>query len=560
MIFWIITETTYISNQTHADTLFVLVWSILGSYGIGLLYKHARIKRLFWILLNTLFLATGILLVNIIPPDIFSSSLQNGIAIAGTIATILILALTLPQVIGSNEDQNWNYYWISIARWFLVFISIQVLHNGVFGAIFAVNTLFQLNLPIDKVLGVWGAIAVTIFGIIFVSALPQDSEYLDKKTHYPKFLKVFVNWIIFPLLAIYLLILTSWSIISIIQWDWSGISVVGTSLGLMIPSMIAIVLISPQRVLDSLRKWIFRIANIGLLITLISYCVAIVIRVQEYGFTYNRYIVSLFGFYILGFCVYNLFSKSIKPSFYAFGLCAMILIATVSPWSAYSISTESQIQRYKEIFSSNNLEISNQQYEVEWQDQDNADVYSIVRFLSGSNKIQDLHSYNDLSEDDLLEKLNIDRTRVSIRFETTYYSFKYDTLDIQQYDYYVPSIHSDTDPGFSNDTMELFSNDDITLKHIKNDTSIQIEGQEILSKDILNKFTEEHCSDTTEFNNGPRTCDGEPIKIGIEQNGFTISLGVFPTYTSIENNKLEYSSYSLAITYQPSSEGLLPTE
>ena len=82
-------------------------------------------------------------------------------------------------------------------------------------------------------------------------------------------------------------------------------------------------------------------------ITLLFY--GILVRIDAYGFTVNRYLVLVFGIWIVGMVVYYIFSKRKKLGVIPLSLAVVSFLITVGPWSAFTISKNDQQRRLHDV-------------------------------------------------------------------------------------------------------------------------------------------------------------------------------------------------------------------
>src|SRR5690606_27206240 len=85
-----------------------------------------------------------------------------------------------------------------------------VLFAGLAGAIAALHALFGLDFRDEW----YGRLFLWIAGIFntifFFAGIPEDAEALEREHDYPKVLKVFTQFVLVPLVTIYLLILLAY--------------------------------------------------------------------------------------------------------------------------------------------------------------------------------------------------------------------------------------------------------------------------------------------------------------------------------------------------------------
>lgn len=82
---------------------------------------------------------------------------------------------------------------------------------------------------------------------------------------------------------------------------------------------------------------------------------AISIRVQQYGITEPRYLVMIFGVWLLLFSVAFTLRKKKDIRLLPLTLCGVCLLSTFGPWGMYSVSRASQTYRLEQVLAAHNL-------------------------------------------------------------------------------------------------------------------------------------------------------------------------------------------------------------
>lgn len=267
-----------------------------------------------------------------------------------------LLVAFLPYIKKGEENGFWNYNKTLFLKILEAILYSGVLYIGVAIAIFAVDTLFELEID-GKIYAQIFAFLATVFNTwFFTSKLPYNFENLQNTLEYPKGLKVFAQFILLPLLLTYLVILYSYEFKIIVSWDWpkgivSYLVIVVATIGIL-----TFLLIHPYGNSTD-NKWIKRFTK-SYYLTLIPLVAmlyfAIIIRISDYGITVNRYILLLLGLWLLVLIVYFLIGKtSIK--FIPISLAFMLVIASFGPWGMFSVSENSQLGRLDRILKENSL-------------------------------------------------------------------------------------------------------------------------------------------------------------------------------------------------------------
>lgn len=214
-------------------------------------------------------------------------------------------------------------------------------------------------LALDKLLGVtiegrmypqlFAALALAFNTWFFVSTVPPVPS--PESEPYPRALKTFSQYILIPLVAVYVLILYAYSIKILAVWEWPEGWVANLVLGFSVAGILALLFVYPIRDMEGNRwirtiwRWYFP-ALFPLTILLL---LAIWRRVSEYGITPNRYFVVLLGLWLTGLVVYFTLKRSHNIALIPLTFLALTLAASVGPWGALAVSERSQLGRLEEM-------------------------------------------------------------------------------------------------------------------------------------------------------------------------------------------------------------------
>jgi hypothetical protein len=174
---------------------------------------------------------------------------------------------------------------------------------------------------------------------------------LQRVSDYPTALRIFTQYVLIPLVVVYMIILYAYMAKIIIQWDlpkgWVGYPVIGVSLA----GMLALLLVHPIRNKPE-SKWVVPYAKLFHwafypLIILIS--VAIVTRISDYGITENRYLVVVATAWLLGIALYFSFRRTTDIRIIPISLCIVSALTAFGPWGATAFARRSQLDRLREI-------------------------------------------------------------------------------------------------------------------------------------------------------------------------------------------------------------------
>jgi hypothetical protein len=251
---------------------------------------------------------------------------------------------------------NVNGFWAYNERLFLQIITAGifsvVLTIGLYIAVGSTNALFDLKMSGHVYGYIVSATLVGFMTIFFLSGVPRDFEALNEVPQdYPKWLKIFTQYVLIPLLSVYLVILLAYEGKILLSWEMPKGYVSMLILGYAVAGILSLLLIYPIRNKEG-NGWmgvfsrLFYVMMIPLVVLLL---LAVWKRVSVYGVTEARYILILLALWLTIATVYNLFSKKQNIKFIPVSLCILALFAVYGPQSAFMVSKYSQTKRLEKM-------------------------------------------------------------------------------------------------------------------------------------------------------------------------------------------------------------------
>ena len=259
-------------------------------------------------------------------------------------------------LIKNNNNVTFLYYLqhlaVSISRSLVYSI---ILYAGVSLAFLALEYLLQIKVGGNQYIRLFVFCISIINTFVFLAEFPQNiSDVVELQ--FSKAMNVFIQYILMPLLLLYLFILYAYSLKIIILWElpkgWIAYLMVALSL---IGFFIQIV-IQPYRKNSSsfLFKYFYPWFYILLVPLLVLLFIAIFKRIGQYSFTENRYLLLLLSIWIVGIVMYIFIASKKEMRILPISLLAFIFFSIYSPFNAFKISINSQEKALHQIFYSNN--------------------------------------------------------------------------------------------------------------------------------------------------------------------------------------------------------------
>jgi hypothetical protein len=268
-----------------------------------------------------------------------------------------LLAAVAPYLTGQHLDGFWQFNRFLFLRFLVAAFYAVVLWVGLSVALLALDRLFGMALPSRSYAYLWAVMTFGFHPWFFLSGVPRDYQALETLEDYPLGLKVFTQFVLMPLVAIYLAILTAYlgKIIATHTWPngWIGYLVSGVSA----TGVLALLLVHPlrqrtdSRWVDAYGRWWF----VAILPSLGMLLVAIGKRVGQYGITEPRYFLLVLTLWLTGLALYYGVTASRNIKLIPMTLCAVALLTAVGPWGAYGVARRSQLARFGRILSANGL-------------------------------------------------------------------------------------------------------------------------------------------------------------------------------------------------------------
>ncbi len=256
-----------------------------------------------------------------------------------------------PFLNSGDVDQFWEYNKTLFLRILLSVLYSGVLFVGLSVALLALDNLLDLDVDGETYFQLFlflGGIFNTWF---FLTGVPEKGIIQEKETAFPTGLRVFVQYVLIPLVTVYIIILYLYLGKIILQWELPNGWVSNLVLTFSIAGILSLLLLYPIRTSKE-YNWI-RIYSKGYYLALIPLIgllmFSIWVRISEYGVTINRYFVATLGVWLTGIVIYFIISKTKSIKVIPVSLCLIALGVSFGPLGAFAVSERSQLGRFEEI-------------------------------------------------------------------------------------------------------------------------------------------------------------------------------------------------------------------
>ena len=301
----------------------------------------------------------------------------------------------------------WQYNKILILQLLLSGFFTTVLYIGLSVAILGSDKLLGIEWDYKIYFKLWIALLGVFNTWLFLANTPNDFNLVDKTDKYEKLIKIFAQFVLIPIAGIYFIILYAYGAKIIFNWELPDGWVSGLVLGYAGVGLLARLLLYPIRE-QADKKWVSIVSKtftISVFPLLLLASVGVYRRVLDYGITEPRYFLIILIAWLFFISLYFLFSKQEKIKLIPLSLLVLTLITSVGPWGAFSVSTNSQIDRFMEIYSDkeqrSGVLISNDLTGNEI----NSNLESIIYYLDDRGTLGDLKERIIEENPDLAEKI-----------------------------------------------------------------------------------------------------------------------------------------------------------
>lgn len=246
--------------------------------------------------------------------------------------TCHLLVSIIPFAFSKQLNGFWHYNKMLFIRILTSILYSGFIYVGLIIALTALNLLFEIKIHEELYVEIW-IVTIGFFNTwFFVSGIPTDFDHLDEIYEYPKGLKTFSQFILLPLLALYLIILYSYGTKILVTWNWPKGIVSYLIIFVSIIGILTFLLLHPYG-FQKENSWIKK-ASKGyyflLIPLLIILFIAIFMRLNDYGLTINRYSILMLGIWLSVICLYTALGKT-NIKFIPTSLVLFLLLISFGP-------------------------------------------------------------------------------------------------------------------------------------------------------------------------------------------------------------------------------------
>lgn len=333
-----------------------------------------------------------------------------------------LLVAFAPYIQRKSINGFWQFNQKLFIRGLLGLLYSLVLYIGMAIALLAIDQLFNADIASEVYFHLMALISGIFNTWFFLAGIPKDFDALDKEAFYPKGLKIFTQYVLLPLVTVYLTILYAYTFKIIAEWNFpkgwvSYLVIIFSTAGVF-----SLLLVYPIRD-DEKNKWVkiyskgFYFALFPLIVLLF---IAISKRLNAYGFTENRYFIIAIAIWLSAIALYFLISKTKNIKTIPISLFFVVFLSSFGPWSAFSVAENSQFSRLKSTLSEKKIlkngKISHGKKKVKFSEDEIENIESMISFFEYRNRLEVLQPLFKENFDKLLDKDGYQNTNKLLAF------------------------------------------------------------------------------------------------------------------------------------------------
>lgn len=349
-----------VPNESDPAVSWLMSICFQASLGISLLMTAVLVaERRGW---NTLLVqAAGVLLIAAygftLPTNITSAPFAVTYRHLILLVSAHLLVAFAPFIGDRDTSGFWEYNKTLFLRFAMAALFSGVLFLGLTVALASIDNLFGVHIKGERYFQLWLIMAGVFNTWFFLAGVPERLGENGTATPYPKGLKVFTQYVLLPLVTVYVVILYAYAAKIILEWEWPQGWVSRLILGFSITGILSLLLVHPLKEMEEHRwirmvwTWYYRLL-VPLVVLLL---LATFRRINEYGITESRYLGVVLACWLAGITLYFVFSRQKNIKIIPTSLCIIGLGIAWGPWGAFGVAERSQQNRLESLLVRNGI-------------------------------------------------------------------------------------------------------------------------------------------------------------------------------------------------------------
>ncbi|PIW37367.1 MAG: hypothetical protein COW24_00305, partial [Candidatus Kerfeldbacteria bacterium CG15_BIG_FIL_POST_REV_8_21_14_020_45_12] len=332
-------------NPAAARVLFAALLGFALAIGIRLLAENLNWSKSRQVIANI-----GVLLVLVgywffLPAAIFEA--PDAFFIRSLLwGGSFLLFIPLAPVLGKklSTDKFWESAATVLSAAVIAGVTGMIIFLGVAAAIGSVDTLFNINIVGTRYPDTWAFIMGIIASTLFLASLPSaKTEFVREEFLAPW--RVLALYILVPLVCVYFVILYIYLGSVVIDWEWPESLVSYLVIAFSLVGLFSAVALHGLEQEKRWLRWFIKSLHIAIIPQAFVLLWAVWFPISHYGFTEKRYMVVLFGLWLIVVSLYYLVSKKKDWRLLPASLIVIMLLSSIGPWGALGVSRSSQVNR-----------------------------------------------------------------------------------------------------------------------------------------------------------------------------------------------------------------------
>lgn len=259
-----------------------------------------------------------------------------------------------------RRDDNasvWYFNYQLIAAICFALLSAVIFCGGISLILASVEYLFEINIRSRIYQDTWLIGMVFLAPSYFLANIPKQFDYPRSDCQFPSGVHFILTYILVPLALVYMIILYAYFIKISVQ-----MALPHGHLGKMISAFGIIGIITHLAIYplhdrtSSILSWFYKYFYLMLIVPLGLLSLAIGVRISQYGFTEQRYLVALcavwFAILIISFLVKR---QQFQLKYVTISLALLSTLISFGPWGIHQLPISSQLSRLEAILINENL-------------------------------------------------------------------------------------------------------------------------------------------------------------------------------------------------------------
>ncbi|HIP52204.1 MAG TPA: DUF4153 domain-containing protein [Campylobacterales bacterium] len=295
---------------------------------------------------SVLFPLLGVILLGVyyyfLPHDLHNMGFNIGLRHILLGLALFFMILWSPFVFRkSDNDTFWQYAQAIIFGLITAIFFTLIVFGGLAAALYAIEKLFGFDVRSVR----YGQLALMVFGIFginfFLSQIPKHPLFMQVRP-YSKIKRIFSKNILAPIAIVYFLILFAYTAKILINMTFPTGTLSWIIVAFSFVAIVSFLFLSPYLKKSSLTQ---RFIWLAIFLQTIMLGFALWMRVEEYGITYNRYLLAMFGLWLVLMSLYFMLFGKAQQKWLFFFASLFILFSQFGTYSAKNLTKKSQTTR-----------------------------------------------------------------------------------------------------------------------------------------------------------------------------------------------------------------------